>query len=143
MNTNRFSVKEIRRTWYLIDAKDEPLGRLATGIAKLLIGKNKPQYVPYLDFGDNVVVINASKVKVSGRKETEKKYIRHSGYPGGLRVENFATVRKTQPEKIIAHAVSGMIPKNKLGRKMIKKLHVFAGSEHPFEKQLKQEEENG
>ncbi len=143
MSTNKLSAKEIKRAWHLIDAKNQILGRLATDVAKILMGKNKPNYVPYLDCGDNMVIINASKVKVTGKKETQKKYVRHSGYPGGLKVETLEKVRQNAPEKIIIHAVSGMLPKNKLGRVMIKKLHVFAGETHPFTKELKGAENAG
>lgn len=145
MSTNVVSSKDIKREWHLIDARNQTLGRLATNIATILIGKNKVNYVPYLDMGDYVVVINAGKVKVTGNKETEKKYYRHSGYPGGLRTETFVDLKERQPEKIIEHAVWGMMPKGRLGRQMIKKLHVFAGTQHPFEKQvgkLEEEKEN-
>lgn len=137
MATNKVSAKEIKRNWHLIDAKNQILGRLSTEIATLLMGKNKPNFVPYLDMGDYVVVINANKVKVSGKKETAKKYYRHSGYPGGLREENLARLRERKPEEIIEHAVWGMVPKTKLGHEIIKKLHVYAGTDHPFKAQLK------
>lgn len=104
------------------------------------MGKNKPNYVPYLDMGDYVVVINAKEVKAGGKKETQKKYVRHSGYPGGLRVETLAQVRETRPEKVVIKAVTGMVPGTKLGKKIIKKLHVYAGKEHPYGKQVKGEE---
>lgn len=136
MSTNSVSAKDIKREWHLIDAKNQVLGRLATEVAKILMGKNKPNYVPYLDMGDNVVVINAVKVITTGKKEQQKSYVRHSGYPGGLKVEQLAKVRENKPEQIIIHAVKGMIPKTRLGRQMVKKLHVFAGSEHPFKRQL-------
>lgn len=139
MSTNVVSAKDIKRSWYLIDAKNEVLGRLATDAATILMGKKKPQYVPYLDMGDNVVVINAAKVKVTGRKEAEKKYVRHSGYPGGLKTETLAQLRERRPADIITHAVKGMLPKSKLGKGMIKKLHVFSGTDHPFKKQFKTE----
>lgn len=142
MSTNVLSAREIRRAWHLIDAKNRGLGRLATEATTFLMGKNKPQYVPFLDIGDNVVVVNAAKVKVSGNKETQKKYVRHSGYPGGLREETLASLRERRPENVIIHAVKGMLPGTKLGRQMIKKLHVFAGSEHPFKKQVKSEVES-
>lgn len=111
----------------MIDAKDQILGRMATEIAKILMGKNKPEFVPYLDIGDFVVVTNAAQIKVSGKKSQTKKYIRHSGYPGGLKVETFDKLINRRPEYIIEHAVKGMLPHNKLGRAMIKKLKVFAG----------------
>ena len=127
MSTNKLSDKDIKREWHLIDAKGQILGRLSTEAAKLLMGKNKPNYVPYLDCGDNVVIINASEVRVTGKKETRKKYVRHSGYPGGLTVETLEKMRAKKPEKIIIHAISGMLPKNKLGRVMIKKCMYMQG----------------
>ncbi len=144
MSTNALSHKDIRRAWHLVDAKGKVLGRVASDVAQILTGKKKPSYVPYLDTGDHVVVVNAEKVKVTGKKETTKIYFRHSGYPSGDRQETLAVVRDTKPEKIIEHAIKGMLPKTKLGRMMIKKLHVYKGTNHPFKKQLKEEtvEEN-
>lgn len=141
MNTNVLSAKDIKRDWHLVDAKGKILGRLATEIARKLTGKDKPSFVPYLDIGDYVVVTNATYVKVTGKKSEQKKYVRHSGYPGGLKVETFSKLKDRRPEQIIRHAVSGMLPKNRLGRKMIKKLHVFASSEHPFVGQVKEKED--
>lgn len=135
MSTNVLFAKDIKRDWHLFDAKDAILGRLATSIAKLLMGKNKPNYVPYLDTGDNVVVINAKDVKVTGKKEAEKVYFRHSGFPGGDKREILSKLRKRKPEEIIIHAVKGMLPKNKLGRQMVKKLHVFASADHTYKSQ--------
>lgn len=135
MSTNVFSAREIKRDWRLVDAKNKILGKMAGEVAGLLMGKNKPQFVPYLDLGDNVVVVNAAKVMVSGKKEEQKRYIRHSGYPGGLKEESLKDLRQKAPEKIVIHAVAGMLPKTKLGRQMIKKLHVFSGTDHPFKKQ--------
>jgi large subunit ribosomal protein L13 len=126
MSTNRLSVKDIHRRKIVIDARGKILGRLATEVATLLMGKNKPQYVPYLDTGDYVVVTNASKVKITGKKLSQKKYVWHSGYPGGLRVEGYDKLIQRRPEYIIEHAVVGMLPKNRLGRQMFKKLEVFA-----------------
>lgn len=143
MSTNVLSAKDIKRNWHLIDAKNQTLGRLASSVAIILMGKNKPTFVPYLDNGDYVVVVNAAKVKVSGKKESQKKYIRHSGYPGGLKTEVLSEVRQVKPERLIIQAVKGMIPKTKLGRVMIKKMHVYAGSAHPFEKQLSAGEKDG
>ena len=140
MSTNNLKASEIKRTWHLIDAKNKILGRLSTEIATLLMGKNKPNFVTYLDNGDYVVVINAEKVKVTGKKESQKVYTRHSGYPGGLRQTILSKVRAEKPEQIITHAVKGMIPKNKLGAVMIKKLHVYAGTAHPYANQLKETE---
>lgn len=127
MSTNKFSAKDIKREKHVIDASGKILGRLATDLAKILMGKNKPAFVPYLDNGDFVVVTNASQVKVTGKKMNEKTYTRHSGYPGGLRVETFDKVLAKKPGYIIEHAVKGMLPHNRLGREMIKKLKVFAG----------------
>ncbi|MBI3103395.1 50S ribosomal protein L13 [Candidatus Daviesbacteria bacterium] len=127
MSTNVVSGKNIQRQTHNIDASGKILGRLATEVAKILMGKNKPAYVPYLDMGDYVVVINAAKIKLSGKKMQEKKYTRHSGYPGGLRVETFEKMIERRPEYVIEHAVAGMLPGNKLGKKMIKKLKVYAG----------------
>lgn len=134
MSTSSLSAKQIQRSWHLVDAKEKVLGRLATDVAKLLMGKNKSSFVPYLDTGDNVVVVNASTVKVTGKKEGQKIYFRHSGYPKGDRRELLSDLRKRKPEDIIFSAVSGMLPKNKLGRAMIKKLHVFKGADHPYKK---------
>lgn len=134
MSTNSLSVNNIQRKWHLIDAKDKVLGRLASDVAKILMGKNKPIFVPYLDTGDFVVITNASQIKISGKKSQTKRYIKHSGYPGGLRVEVFDKMMKRRPEYILEHAVLGMLPRNKLGKKMIKKLKVFAGEEHPYKK---------
>lgn len=125
MSTNVLSAKDIKREKHQIDASGKILGRLATEIAKLLMGKQKPNYVPYLDAGDYVVVTNAAQVKLSGNKRISKTYIRHSGYPGGLKKENFAKIIISRPEYAIEHAVLGMLPKSRLGKKMIKKLKVF------------------
>lgn len=124
--------KDIKRDWHLFDAEGQILGRLSTQIALLLQGKNKLYYVPYLDCGDYVVVVNAKEILVTGRKEKAKKYYHHSGYPGGLREETLEKLRARKPEEIIIHAVRGMLPKNKLASQMIKKLFVFAGKEHPY-----------
>lgn len=127
MSTNVVSAKNIKREKYTIDASGKILGRLATEVATILMGKKKPTFVPYLDSGDFVVVTNASKIKLSGKKMKDKTYKSHSGYPGGLRVETFDKMIVRKPEFVIEHAVSGMLPHSKLGRQMIKKLTVFAG----------------
>ncbi len=127
MSTNVVSAKDIKRELHTIDASGKVLGRLATEVATILMGKNKTQFVPYLDLGDSVVVTNASKVKVTGKKTKDKKYVRHSGYPGGLKVETFDKLLNRKPEYLIEHAVKGMLPHNRLGKQMIKKLKVFAG----------------
>lgn len=129
MNTNRLSVKDIKREKHVIDASGKILGRLATEVATILMGKKKPQFVPYLDTGDFVVVTNASKIRVTGKKVKDKVYVRHSGYPGGLKSETFDKMIDRRPEYIIEHAVSGMLPHNRLGRQMIKKLKVYSGAE--------------
>lgn len=134
MSTNALKASEIKRDWHLVDVKGKILGRVCTEIATLLMGKNKPNFVSYLDNGDYVVVINAKQVKVTGKKELQKVYTRHSGYPGGLRQETLAKLRERKPEEIIRHAVKGMIPKTKLGADMIAKLHVYEGNTHPYEK---------
>jgi len=127
-----FSAKphEVRREWHVIDATDKVLGRLASDIARYLRGKHKPEYTPHVDTGDHVVVINAEKVAVTGRKTSDKIYYRHTGYPGGIKGQTFAELRDSHPERIIEKAVKGMLPRNPLGRAMFKKLHVYAGSEH-------------
>jgi large subunit ribosomal protein L13 len=126
---------EVQKKWYLIDAKDAVLGRMAVKIADYLRGKNKPTFTPNVDTGDFIVVINANKVKLTGRKLENKMYYRHSGYPGGLRSETAKERLSKCPEKIITDAVWGMLPKGRLGRAMIKKLKVYSGSEHPHEAQ--------
>lgn len=138
MKTYSPKSSEITRSWHLFDAKGAILGRLSTQIAKLLIGKHKTNYAPHFDAGDNVVVINAAEIAVSGNKETQKLYRHHSGYPGGMKVKNLALVRETKPTEILLHSVSGMLPKNKLQAKMLKHLHIYAGSDHPYGKQFKQ-----
>lgn len=130
-------ISDVKREWHLIDAKDKVLGRLSSQIASLLMGKHKSMYTPYLDSGDNVVVINAGKVILTGKKENQKKYYRHSGYPGALKVKTASQVRQEKPEDLIRHAVVGMLPKKALGKIMRKKLYIFAGSEHSYENKFK------
>ena len=122
---------EVERSWFVVDATDVPLGRLASGVAQVLRGKNKPTYAPHIDGGDHVIVVNAEKVHVSGSKERETIYYRHSGYPGGLRALTLSEIREAHPERIIEIAVKGMLPKNRLGRQMYTKLKVYAGPDHP------------
>lgn len=122
---------EVEREWVLIDAEDQVLGRVATLAATILKGKNKPQYTPHVDTGDFVVIINADKIRVTGAKAADKTYYRHSLYPGGLKSETFTEAMEKHPERVVEHAVKGMLPKNTLGRAMGKKLKVYAGSEHP------------
>lgn len=129
---------EIDRKWWLVDADGIVLGRLATKIADVLRGKDKPLFTPFFDTGDFVVVINAKKIKLTGRKEEQKKYYRHSGYFGGIKEISFERMMATHPERVIVHAVKGMLPKNKLNRKILKKLKVYAGSEHKHRAQKPQ-----
>ncbi len=129
MSTNVVSAKNIKRQIHNIDASGKVLGRLAGEVATLLMGKNKPGFVPYLDTGDFVVVTNASQIKVTGKKVKNKTYTRHSGYPGGLKVETFDKMIIKKPDYVIEHAVKGMLPHNRLGNQMIKKLKVFAGED--------------
>ncbi len=121
---------EVERKWYVVDAEGKTLGRLASEVASVLRGKNKPIYTPHVDCGDYVIVINAEKVEVTGKKRKEKIYKRHTGYPGGLRELSFEKLQAKKPEEIIKHAVKGMLPDGKLGRQMFKKLKVYAGPEH-------------
>lgn len=121
--------------WYVVDANEKRLGRLASEIAMILRGKNKPTYTPHMDTGDFVVVINAEKVAVTGKKRTQKLYRRHSGRPGGMKTETFAKLQARLPERIIEQAVKGMLPKNSLGRKLFTKLKVYAGDSHPHQAQ--------
>ena len=141
MNVNKtYSPKpsEIERQWYVVDATDLPLGRLASELAQILRGKHKPIYSPHLDCGDFVIVVNADKVAVTSGKSKKKIYYRHSGYPGGIKAETFESLRDRRPEAIVERAVRGMLPKNRLGRKMIKKLKVYAGPDHPHQAQRPQ-----
>lgn len=128
----------IEPIWYVVDAADQRLGRLATEIARILRGKNKPTYTPYMDTGDFVIVVNAEKIQVTGRKRTQKLYRRHSGRPGGMKIETFAKLQDRIPERIIEQAVRGMLPKNSLGRQLFTKLKVYKGSEHPHAAQKPQ-----
>jgi large subunit ribosomal protein L13 len=126
---------EIEREWYVVDAEGQTLGRLASRIAPIIRGKHKPIYTPHLDCGDYVIVINADKVRVTGQKMERKFYYHHSGYPGGLKGISLRDQLATYPERVLQSAVKGMLPKNKLGRRMIKKLKVYAGDSHPHEAQ--------
>ena len=137
MKTHSPKAKEIKREWHLIDAQVKILGRLATQIAQLLMGKNKPYFTRHLDCGDYVVVVNAKEVKVTGKKEKQKIYYHHSGYPGGLKETPLWMLREKHPERIIIHAVSGMLPKNKLRARMLERLKVQVEEEHPYEDKFK------
>ncbi len=129
---------EIKRRWWLVDAEGKILGRLASEVAKILRGKHKPYFAPHLDTGDYVIVINAGKVRVTGKKMEEKIYYRHSGYPGGLRSRTLAEMMAQYPTRVIQQAVWGMLPHNRLGRAMMRKLKVYAGDSHPHEAQKPQ-----
>jgi large subunit ribosomal protein L13 len=135
MKTVSAKKEEIQHEWYLVDATDKILGRLATQIANALRGKNKPIFTPHVDTGDFVIVTNAEKIKLTGKKLENKRYYRHSGYPGGFRVRTAQEVLKKKPEDLIMLAVKGMLPKNRLGSKLLTKLKVYAGKAHPHEAQ--------
>jgi large subunit ribosomal protein L13 len=139
MKTYHPKKEEVQQKWWLINADGQILGRLATEIAVLLRGKNKPQFVPSVDVGDYVIVVNSEKIKVTGNKLEDKIYHHHSLYPGGLREKNLKKMLETKPEEVIRNAVWGMIPKNKLGRTIIKKLKVYRGPEHPHQAQNPEE----
>lgn len=133
-----FSAKpdDIKRQWHVIDAKEQPIGRLSTQIATLLQGKHKPTYTPHMNDGDGVIVINAKEVKATGKKEQDKVYYRHTGYPGGIKGRTLSEMREAFPERIIELAVKGMLPKGPLGRAMYRNLRVYAGAEHPHQSQV-------
>lgn len=133
--TKSMHVEDVNRKWYIVDAKDQILGRLATRVARVLRGKHKPDFTPHVDTGDFVIVINAEKVKMTGKRESLKTYFHYSGYPGGAKVRSFTELIQKKPEFIIEHAVKGMIPHNRLGRRIIKKLKVYRGEEHPHQAQ--------
>jgi large subunit ribosomal protein L13 len=126
---------EIERRWYVVDAAGVPLGRLSTVVARLLTGKHKPTYAPHLDTGDFVIVLNAEQTVLTGRKDETKVYFRHSGYPGGLKRETAGHLRRRRPERLVERAVRGMLPKNSVGRRQLRKLKVYAGGEHPHQAQ--------
>ena len=130
--------QEQQRAWYVVDAADKVLGRLASRVARIITGKNKPEWTPHVDCGDHVVVINAAKVRVTGRKLEQKVYRRHTGYPGGLKEVTLGKQLAEKPERVIRAAVQGMVPKGILGRKMVTKLKVYPGSEHPHSAQKPQ-----
>ena len=137
MKTYSAKPSEIEREWHVIDASDKVLGRLAAQVATLLMGKHKPMFSPNLDTGDFVVVINAEKIRITGSKAKQKLYYRHSGYPGGLKSISFEKLMQTNPARVIEHAVKGMLPHNRLGAKMVKKLKVYTGDTHPHLAQTK------
>ena len=138
MSTPFPSSKTIEREWHVLDAEGQVLGRLATRIATILMGKHKPSYTPFLDCGDHVVVVNAEKIVLTGNKMNDKIYYRHTGYPGGIKEARARRVMREHPTRILESAVRGMVPKTKLGRQMLTKLRVYAGPEHPHEAQQPQ-----
>jgi large subunit ribosomal protein L13 len=135
VKTYAVKASEIERRWWLVDASDQTLGRLATRVATLLEGKHKAIYSPTIDTGDHVVIINAAKIKVTGNKLQQKSYYRHSGYPGGLKEESLEAVLARKPELVIERAVKGMLPRNRIGRAMFKKMKVYTGANHPHQAQ--------
>jgi large subunit ribosomal protein L13 len=135
MKTYTPKLEEVRKDWYLIDVKGKILGRVATQVAKLLMGKGKPEFCKHLDLGDYVIVINSDQVRLSGKKENQKEYFHHTGYPEGSRKISFSKYIKTKPEELFREAVKGMLPHNPLGRKMLSKLHVYRGENHPHQAQ--------
>ena len=131
MKTKSYKNTDLDKKWLLLDARNETLGRLSSKIASILMGKNKPQYTPHNDLGDYVVVVNAEKIRVTGNKDIQKKYYKHTGYPGGLKASTFSEIIEKDPENLILKAVRGMLPKNKLSNSMISKLKVYEGDDHP------------
>ena len=131
MKTKTLKISEIEKSWWIADAESQILGRLASKVAQIIRGKHKVSYVPHMDNGDCVVVINAEKIMVTGKKEEKKSYFRHTGYAGGVKTTTLSHMRRTYPERIIENAVKGMLPHNKLGRRMLKHLKVYAGPDHP------------
>ena len=138
METTSIRINEINRDWFIVNAENQTLGRLASEIAQILRGKKKPYFTPHMDMGDFVIVINAGKVKVTGKKEKDKTYFRHSGFPGGITQVNLKKVRQDYPERIITNAVKGMLPHNRLGRKLLTHLKVYSGELHPHAAQQPQ-----
>jgi large subunit ribosomal protein L13 len=135
MKTTIPSLPGIQRQWHVIDAEEAVLGRIASAAAKILMGKHKPSYTPYIDTGDHVIVVNAAKVRLTGNKEEQKLYRRHSGYPGGLTETSARKVRAARPTRMVEEAVQGMLPKSKMGKQMYRKLQVYAGPTHPHQAQ--------
>ena len=135
MKTQSFKQSDIEQSWILVDAKDKTLGRLASALASRLRGKHRPEYTPNADLGDYIVVINANKINVTGDKLNQKKYFKHSGYPGGIKSKSLDNVIKNSPEDAIRMAVKGMLPKNKLGKKMLTKLKIYKDNDHPHQAQ--------
>ncbi|MDD4568748.1 MAG: 50S ribosomal protein L13 [Tepidanaerobacteraceae bacterium] len=138
MSTFMAKKEEVKRDWYVIDASGKPLGRLATKVAMILRGKHKPTYTPHVDTGDYVVIVNADKAILTGKKMDNKMYYNHTGYPGGIKAQNFRSFMSKSPEKVVYKAIWGMLPHNVLGRQMIKKLKIYKGEQHPHEAQQPQ-----
>lgn len=139
MNTSFPSGTNLQRNWYVLDAADVVLGRLATKAAMMLMGKHKPTYTPFIDTGDHVVIVNADKVRLTGDKENQKIYRTHSGYPGGLKETQAKRMRQRRPERMLELAIQGMLPKSKMGKQMYRKLNVYAGPKHPHQAQQPQD----
>jgi large subunit ribosomal protein L13 len=133
--TRFISTEDASKSWYIVDAKDQVLGRLAAKVAKVIRGKLKPFFTPNADTGDFVIVINADKVQLTGKRPTQKTYFHYSGYPGGAKIQSFSDMMNKNPQYVIEHAVKGMLPKNRLGKKLIKKLKVYSGENHPHQAQ--------
>ncbi len=143
METYIPKLNEINQKWLVVDADGQILGRLASEVASILRGKNKPIFTPHMDVGDYVIIINAGKIRVTGKKAKTKKYYRHTGYPGGLRSDSYSDLIKSNPARILEKAIWGMLPHNKLGKKIYKKLKIYAGNEHPHEAQKPEKIEIG
>ena len=135
MKTYSIKADEIHKDWFVADAENKALGRLASKVAQILRGKHKPTYTPHMDMGDFVVVVNAEKIRVSGNKEMQKTYFSHSGYPGGTKEVDLYTMRRRHPERVIQNAVKGMLPHNRLGRQMMRNLKIYSGPDHPHSSQ--------
>ena len=138
MKTYSIKADEIHKDWFVADAENKALGRLASKVAQILKGKHKPTYTPHMDMGDFVVVVNAEKIRVSGNKEMQKTYFSHSGYPGGTKEVDLYTMRRRHPERVIQNAVKGMLPHNRLGRQMMRNLKIYSGPDHPHSSQQPQ-----
>ncbi|MCO5252109.1 MAG: 50S ribosomal protein L13 [Ignavibacteriae bacterium HGW-Ignavibacteriae-1] len=133
--TKSLRKEDVTRDWWVIDASEQTVGRLSTQVAILLRGKHKATFTPHVDNGDFVVILNAEKIMLQGKRPEQKTYFRHSGYPGGVRLDTFKDVMNTKPERVLEHSIKGMLPKNRLGRQIIKKLKIYVGNEHPHEAQ--------
>ncbi len=128
-------LSQIEPKWYVVDAEGKILGRLASRVAAILRGKHRPEFTPHLDLGDHVIIVNADKIRVTGKKAQQKYYVRHSGYPGGLKKVSYTRMLHEHPERILYHAIKGMLPHNRLGRKLLKKVRIYAGPDHPHQAQ--------